>query len=116
MSNAYIIWHVGGIFMKDGYQGGEVFDQLVDPDRLRYWCLLDHVKNELRQTGNIELYFRVPDKQADKTFMEGLQLVHNDATTCQLLSYLNEKKEVDMYVVVDAIRGAQVGQLVLCNM
>ena len=34
--------------MEDGYKGGDIIDQAVDPDRLGYWCLLEHAKNELR--------------------------------------------------------------------
>ena len=49
MSKSYILWHVGGRLMEDGYKGGDIFYQVVDPDCLGYWCLLDHAKNVLGQ-------------------------------------------------------------------
>ena len=92
------MWHYGRRLMEDGYKGGNIVDQAVDPDRLGYWCLLEHAKEKLRQKGNVKLFFRDPEKGRVR-FRESLQLVHNDATTCQLLSVLNDKREVDVFVV-----------------
>ena len=66
----------------------------MDTDRLRYWCLLDHVKEKLKQIRSFKMYFRNIDN-------EDLHVVYDDAITCQLLSLLNERREIDIYVVKD---------------
>ena len=48
--------------MEYGYKGGDIIHQAVDPDRLGYWCLLEHAKEKLRQKGNVKLFFRDPEK------------------------------------------------------
>ena len=98
MRGTYILWHYGGRLMEDGYKGGDIIDQAVDPDHLGYWCLFEHAKNELRHEGNVKLFFRDVENGRVR-FCESLQLVHNDATTYQLLSILNDKREVNVYVV-----------------
>ena len=60
--------------------------------------LINWAWKKKRQKGNVKLFFRDPEKGRVR-FRESLQLVHNDATTCQLLSVLNDKREVDVFVV-----------------
>ena len=43
-------------------------------------------------------YFLEIQRRVECDFVR-VQLVHNDATTCQLLSVLNDKREVDIFVV-----------------
>ena len=94
--------------MEDGYKVGDIIDQTVDPDRLAYWCLLEHAKNKLGKKGNIKLFFRDPEKGKVR-FHESLQLVHNDATTCQLLSVLNDKKRLMFILFVLVVKMVLVG-------
>ena len=68
----------------------------MDTDKLGYWCLLDHDKGELKKNEPIKLYFR---NNCNGDLVE----FHDDATTCQLLTILNEKKQSDIYVVNDNI-------------
>ena len=63
-----------------GIKGGDIFDQVVDLDRLGYWCLLDHVKNELGQKGNVKVYFQNLNKNKLR-FRESLQLVYSDVVS-----------------------------------
>ena len=68
--------------------------QIVDTDRLGYWCLVDYAKEKLKQIRSFKIYFRNLDKG-------NLQIVYDDAITYLLLSELNERKEVDIYVIKD---------------
>ena len=80
--------------MNDVYEGGDEFQQIVDTDRLGYWCLLDHAKEKLKQKGCFKVYFR-------NVHNGKLEIIYDDATTCTLLSLLNERREADIYVVQD---------------
>ena len=89
-----LVWHFGGRIINGVYVGGDKYGQVIDTDRLGYWCLVEHAKVDLKQTGTFKLYFRKRDSAE-------LVLIYDDATTCQLLSILNKKKDVDIYVVND---------------
>ena len=102
MKEAIIVWHVGGRLQNGLYVGGDVYTQKVDTDRLGYWCLLDYARGDLGQNGNFRLFF-------NSNLSGGLQVVHDDATTCLLLTCLNEIKKVDIYIVKDKDNG-EVGQ------
>ena len=104
--DACLVWHFGGRIINGVYVGGDKYGQVVDTDRLGYWCLVEHAKVDLKQTGTFKLYFRKIDSTE-------LVFIYDDATTCQLLSILNEKKDVDIYVVNDnTIDGASGSQSV----
>ena len=46
--DACLVWHYGGRLVGNIYEGGDEFQQIVDTDRLGYWCLLDHAKEKLK--------------------------------------------------------------------
>ena len=58
MADACLIWHCGGNVLNNIYKGGDVFNQIVDIDKLGYWCLLHHAKIELKQNELLNLYSR----------------------------------------------------------
>ena len=49
MADACLIWHYGGKIVNNTYTGGDAVNQVVDTDKLGYWCLLHHAKFELKQ-------------------------------------------------------------------
>ena len=96
MDDACLVWHYGGKMVNNNYIGGKKCNQIVDTDKLGYWCLLDHAKGEVKETELIKLYFR-------NNCNDDLVEVHDDAIACQLLTILNENKQSDIYVVNDNI-------------
>ena len=81
-----MVWNYGEKFVNNNYKGGLIADQLVDPDKLGYWCLLAHAREELKLEGNFKLYFKMADN-------EGLELLDDDKSTCKMLCVLNDKKK-----------------------
>ena len=97
MAEALVVWHYGGNLMGNMYTGGAVRSQDVDPDRVGFWCLEEFAEEQLNQTKKFRLYFYLENGE--------LQQVHNNASTCLMLSILNDKRKVNMYVVVDNDNG-----------
>ena len=91
MDDAILVWHFGGKLHHNVYVGGRESIQEVDQVISAYQIMLKMI--QVRK-GSLGYFFYLENGE--------LQGVNNDASTCLLLSILNEKKKANIYIICDS--------------